>query len=263
MQFNPFNPKTYHVLSYIDRIKLLMLTAMTVGHLAWVLVPTETWLSQFLHFFARMTIPLACFLVVEGFRLTRDVWGYVERLFGFGVLAQIPFAMVNYPLFGETGIVANPLQMLGYGNVLFTLGFGLLTVITLDRIGKAPLFYKPLYLMPIALFMALSTWSDWGVLVIFWVMAIYYAGAWGFVAMSALLFFLSFLSQDNEIFKYVFMLKTQELMDYGVFLTVPIMLWYGKHKANSPKSYRLPRLLFYWYYVGHLLVVAVIYNLVG
>lgn len=239
-----------------------MMVAMTIGHLAWAFVPTDTIWSEVLHFFARLTIPLACFLVVVGFELTKDVWGYVQRLFGFGVLAQIPF-MGYVSLSGGIRLFDNPWFILSYGNVLFTLGFGLLTVITLDKLRHAPSLTKPLYLVPILFFGLCALWSDWGVLVLFWVSAIYWGGiygsqALGFLMMSIVLFGVSFLLRDNpNITPYIATLNTKSLMDYGVFLAVPIMLWYERYRHRSPTHYRLPRLLFYWYYVGHLLVIAV------
>lgn len=257
MSFSIFKPSTYCQLSYIDRIKLLMMVAMTVGHLAWAFVPTETWLSEVLHFFGRLTIPLACFLVVEGYRLTHDVWAYVKRLFGFGVLAQVPFVVSLVPLFGDHGILTNPAYLIFYGNVLFTLGFGLLVLILLDKI-RTQASHEFLYFLSMVACALLAMWSDWGMLVIFWVVAIFYGGAWGYLAMTTGLFVMAFLVKDLPVLSYVFALKTHTLMDYGLFLATPTMVWYNKHKKNSPKDYRLPRLMFYWYYVGHLAILGLV-----
>lgn len=234
-----------------------MMVAMTVGHLAWAFVPTDTLLSELLHFFGRLTIPLACFLVVIGFRLSRNITGYARRLFGFGLLAQLPFAVYIYPLMGDGGLLANPWLIFYYGNVLFTLGFGLLTLIILTHLHQTRNYFYGCVCF--ALLALLSTWSDWGMLVIFWVGAIYYAGAMGFLVMTLLLFGLSFAGQNHPIItQYIAPLNTKNLMDYGVFLSVPIMLWYEQNQHKSPTHYRLPRLLFYWYYVGHLVVISVL-----
>lgn len=264
LNFNPFIISAHQNLSYIDRIKLLMMVAMTVGHLAWAFVPTNTLLSEILHFFGRITIPLACFLVVEGYRLTHDVWGYVRRLFGFGLLAQLPFLLNFYTLFGDDGLLANPAQIITYGNVLFSLGFGLLAIIILDKIHHKNLQQKLIYLILIIPLALLSTWSDWSVFVIFWVGAIFYGGTLGFFLITIGLFGLSFLLQDNlSITPYIITLQTQHLMDYGIFTAIPIMLWYQTNKHRSPTSYRLPRLLFYWYYVLHLLIIGLILNVIA
>lgn len=244
-----------------------MMVAMTIGHLAWAFVPTDTALSEVLHFIGRLTIPLACFLVVLGFELTHDVWAYARRLFAFGVLAQIPYAMFGYPLLGDEGLFANPWHVLAHGNVLFTLGFGLLTLITLNKMQSAKVLAKPSYIVPIVLFALCASWSDWGLLVVFWVVGIYYGkkmGSWavGFTLMTIFLFLMSFLLQDNpNVPPYIVTLNTQTLMDYGVFLAVPIMIWYERNNCRSPKAYRLPRLMFYWYYVTHLAILGLVLNI--
>lgn len=236
---------------------------MTTGHLAWVFVPTDTTLSELLHFFARMTIPLACFLVVQGYYLSKDIWGYARRLFGFALLAQVPFVLAFYDWFGDDGIFNNLHYFLDYGNVLFTLGVGLLSVITLDKIRHSNTPQKFIYLTLLPILALCATWSDWGMLVIFWVCAIFYRGALGFLAVSIGLFVWSFLLQDaTHITPYITTLQTNSLMDYGIFVTVPIMLWYQNNKQNSPTHYRLPRLLFYWYYIGHLVVIGLVSGLI-
>lgn len=251
MQFNPFNPKTYHVLSYLDRIKLLMLMAMTIGHLAWAFVPTDTILSDILHFIARPTIVLACFLVAEGFRLTRDINGYAKRLFGFGVLAQVPFVMA---MMGIWRIVYEPIWVLAVGNVLFTLGLCLVSLILCKKIEKTPnVAFKGFYVLLIVFLMVLSDlfMLDWGYMAMAWTIAIYYKRLWGFVAVTLFIATLSLVA-DVKFIDDMF----QGAMDFGLALAIPIIYWYDKNKHRSPTTYRLPRTLFYWYYVGHLSILA-------
>lgn len=266
-------------LSYLDRIKLLMMFVMTLGHVGWGFVPTDTLLSQLLHFCARMTVVLACFLVVEGFYKTHDLRAYLKRLFGFAVLAQLPYTLYSWG-FDEM----RWLLLLEHGNVLFGLGFALCVLICLQNSGLHKLLpsqrspndhivlfawladdYKNTVLgLCVVGLSLLSLWSDWGVAVIFWVLAYFYGGVYGFGILSLVFFGLSVMMGHKALGDNVFLpINASQLMDYGVLLAVPIVAWYQKYQHRSPKGYRLPRLLFYWYYVLHLLVLALMGLLVG
>lgn len=240
-------------LSYLDRIKLIMLAMMTTGHIAWAFVPTESLLSQALHFFARSTVVLACFLIVKGFCLTKDLNGYLKRLFGFGILAQIPYIMMTVGLWR---IVYEPIVVFYAGNVLLTLGLCLLAVMACDKIKNSnPLqkFGYGIYIIVLMLVGFLFS-TDWNYVAIVWAIGIYYKRLIGFITVTIVLIIMSFLF-DNEFVDYAF---SGQLMDYGLLLALPIMYWYDKNKQNSPKTYRLPRTFFYWYYVIHALIIGLL-----
>lgn len=197
-----------------------------------------------LHFIARITIPLACFLVV-GYQKTKDVYGYIARLLGFAVLAQIPFIMSQI---GLTNLIAMPFLILYYGNALFSLAFGLMAVMLADgRYLAGHLTAPAVRIIGVLVLFGLSFWSDWSFAVVLWVLAIYYRGTTGFVVATVGLFLLSLIASKDSA---LIIARADGVMDYGLFLAVPMMAWY-EHTTHRPVVYRLPRLLFYWYYVGH------------
>lgn len=246
-------PFYFTQLSYIDRIKLLMMVAMTVGHWAWAFVPIQTMLSQCLHFVARITIPLACFLLVIGYQKTHNLTAYVKRLFGFAVLAQIPFIFSQIPL---AELWENPHYLWYGGNVLFSLGVALLALICAEKLKTvSPLEQKFCYGLALVMLFVLSLWSDWSYAVMLWVLAIFYYGVRGFITTCLLLLGLSAVVGWSYHHRLV-PLVASSLMDYGVFLAIPIMHWYHINKHRSPTKFRLPRLTFYWYYPLHLLVIG-------
>lgn len=244
-------------LSYLDRIKLLMMVAMTIGHFAWAFVPTETTLSDLLHFFARVTIPLVCFLVVQGFYLSRDLFGYAKRLFVFAFLAQVGFTVAQTGLWA---VIETPQLVITYGNVLFTLGFGLLALMAVHETKQRPIDQKLPFLLAVLFLGVVALWSDWGISVIVWILSIYGFGAMGFLWATLGLFLFAYSLPDELM---VLFPNIKNPMDFGLFLSVPIMLWYEKNKQNSPKVYRLPRTFFYWYYVGHLWVIGLLLTVLG
>lgn len=240
-------------LSYLDRIKLLMLAMMTTGHFAWAFVPTDTLLGQAMHFFARSTVMLACFLVVEGFRLTHDLTGYLRRLFGFGLIAQIPYIMM---MVGVWRIYYDPMILLMMINVLITLGLGLFSLVLCKKAETGNWLNKLTAIVVISIIMVLAYIFnlDWGYGVILWTIAIYYKRVWGFIGVTAIVFVFSLLF-ENSVADYLFL---GGAMSYGIILAIPIMVWYEKNKHKSPKTYRLPRTFFYWYYVIHTFIIGLL-----
>lgn len=74
----------------------------------------------------RLGFPIFCFLLIEGFLHTRNVWKYAFRLFLFSLISEIPFDLAFR---GE-------LFNTGYQNVFFTLLLGLLALIFIQMAEK-------------------------------------------------------------------------------------------------------------------------------
>ena len=74
----------------------------------------------------RIAFPIFCFLIVEGFCHTRNVWKYAGRLFLFSLISEIPF---DIALKGSWYYPAKQ-------NVYFTLLIGLLVIIGISYCDK-------------------------------------------------------------------------------------------------------------------------------
>lgn len=67
----------------------------------------------------RVAFPIYCFLLVEGFLYTKNVYRYITRMFLFVLLAELPFDMA----------FAGEFPYLNYQSVMLTLLIGLLTML--------------------------------------------------------------------------------------------------------------------------------------
>ena len=74
-----------------EQLKLIAICSMVIDHIAWGFVDFYSPLGQFLHILGRLTIPIMCFFIAEGYRKTSSLPKYIERMITFGICAIIPF----------------------------------------------------------------------------------------------------------------------------------------------------------------------------
>lgn len=76
-----------------NALKIIAIIAMTLDHLAWVIFPgfpTDWWILL-IHSVGRLTAPIMCFFIAEGFHYTRNVKKYAFRLFLFAVISHFAY----------------------------------------------------------------------------------------------------------------------------------------------------------------------------
>lgn len=86
-------------------------------------------IDRILRLTGRISFPIFCFLLVEGFLHTKNRTNYAVRLFVFALLSEIPFDLA----------ICHTLFDFRVQNVFFTLLIGLLVMIFCDRLHKRPL----------------------------------------------------------------------------------------------------------------------------
>lgn len=84
-------------------------------------------MDRVLRYIGRLAFPIFCFLLVEGFLHTHDVKRYVERLFLFGLLSEVPFDMAFF---------RTPFHW-GNQNVYWTLALGVLAMALMQKFQDA------------------------------------------------------------------------------------------------------------------------------
>lgn len=104
-------------------LKWIAILSMMTDHFACVFLQEETKLYVFLRLLGRIAFPIYAFLLTEGFLHTTNVKKYLQRLFFFALLSEIPFDLAFYgtPFYPERQ------------NVFFTLGIGLLGMFLLKK----------------------------------------------------------------------------------------------------------------------------------
>lgn len=139
-------------------LKLIAILAMVCSHVyKGILVGQKEFL--FLDIIGRISFPIFCFLLVEGFCYTKNRKKYLFRLWLFAVFSEIPFDLLFF------GTYFTYLTQ----NVLFTMLIGVLTLWGMEKAGRKYQWIVLILGMCVAWFLK-TDYSVWGI----WVIACFY-----------------------------------------------------------------------------------------
>lgn len=166
-------------------LKLIAMLSMLIDHIGAVIVGpyTDSVLERdgydtvrrltecydLLRAIGRIAFPIFCFLLIEGFIHTKNVWRYAARLLLFAILSEVPF---NLAFRGK-------IFDIGYNNVLITLLIGLLMMIGLQTVKdrmQISSVYKTLLSLPVigvSMFIAYLLKTDYSYIGVFSIAMLY------------------------------------------------------------------------------------------
>lgn len=198
-------------------LKILAIVAMVIDHMGAVLFPEQL----IFRYIGRLSFPIFCFLLVEGFVYTRNVYKYVMRLGIFAVVSEVPYDLA----------FCNEIFNWNKQNVFFTLCLGVAVLYLLKNTRNN--IEKAIYIV-FAMFFAEMLRSDYGafgILLIIWFYMLYDDKAWKLAGGAMWSFY-------NGI----------GIQSYGALAMIPIALYNGKRGAKL-------KYIFYLFYPLHLLLL--------
>lgn len=148
-------------------LKLIAIFVMTIDHIAWIFVATESFLGQLMHFLGRLTAPIMCYFLAQGYRYSKDKKSYALRLSVFALLAQVPYSLMIH---GYNQVFADFSLLIFQGNILFNLLIALFSLMLLHTC-----FSWLLKVAVLSLLFYLSTFLDWGIYIITFSLVLYYS----------------------------------------------------------------------------------------
>ena len=233
-------------------IKLLAVFAMTLDHIGWIFFAQSDVISQILHFFGRLTAPLMCFFLVEGYHLTQSKQRYARRLLIFALLSQLPFTWLAH---SAQAIVQQPELILKQANILFNLLFALGVL----SIRHSRLHGVTKTVVILAALLAAS-YADWGVYVIVFCLVLDWLRedrqqqiiGYTMVAMAML------LVADLGLIQVMPMLVTA-WFPLGILLAGVVLYTYQGKKGRQWGG----RYFFYVYYPLHIIILAALADSLG
>lgn len=204
-------------------LKIIAIITMLIDHIGGILFPQYV----FLRIIGRLAFPIFCFLLVEGFLHTHNVYSYALRLGLFALISEVPFDLAIYhvPFYPY------------HQNVFFTLLIGLLVLIGFKNFQERP--FIQLMIFAVGAFLALKCQVDYGVFGVAMIVLIYlYSIHHNFLILALGFVFLNFLAKGIQCF--------------GALAILPIALYNGKRGISL-------KYIFYIFYPAHLLTLYFIY----
>ncbi|MDH6363315.1 hypothetical protein M2139_000265 [Enterococcus sp. PF1-24] len=234
-------------------LKVVAIVAMFLNHLGSGLAIDKysEALFFFTEFIGKLTFPIMAYLLVEGFRYTRNKVKYGSRLALFSVISAYPFQQLFY----ASGSFS-PIQLVN--NIFFTLLMGLILISICEKVN-----HGVLQGLLVILFSGLTMFSDWpliGVLLIYGFYRIKDAKKRVIIPVLYTLAFLVFIMLSG----YFYMPEAVPLYTiftgFGLLLVIPLLLNYNGQRGYSPQWVKWG---FYLFYPVHLMLLVFIRNFLG
>ncbi|MBQ7801700.1 MAG: conjugal transfer protein TraX [Oscillospiraceae bacterium] len=234
-----------------NSIKVIAIIAMTIDHLAWMLFPgyPREFLPIVLHIIGRLTCPIMCYFVAEGYHYTKDVNKYTGRLFLFAFISHFAyvFASANF-VDWKSFIPFYYGDVLDQTSVMWSLAWGLvmLRVVDSGRIGQK------VKVVLIILICLLSFASDWSCIASLCILAFGTNRGNFKKQMLWMVFYVA-------IYAVVYAAAIDEvygLIQMAVVFAIPILALYNGQRGRNPQINKIMKWSFYLYYPLHLFMIG-------
>ena len=212
-----------------NSIKLIAIFAMIIDHIGWAFIVNDTPQGQLIHLLGRITAPIMCYFIVEGYCYTKNFNKYAARLTIFALISHFPYVLF------KTGKIFSVLPC----SMMFTLLLCLFSILVYEKVDG---FINKISF--ILILILLSFVSDWNIFAILFTLCFY------IFKKKKILIFISIC-----IITVLKIIITQQVYQIGILLSLPLLLFlYNGERGN----FKLNKYLFYWIYPLNLIIIGVI-----
>lgn len=236
-----------------NQLKLIAIIAMTVDHIAWAMFDgyPSALLPLVMHIIGRLTCPIMCYFIAEGYHYTRNINKYTFRLFAFAFVSHFAYIFASNDFVDFKSFI--PFY---YGNflnqtsVMWSLAWGLVMLRIADS-KRIKSIYKVLLVILICI---ITLPSDWSCIAALCIMAIGTNRGDFRKQMSWMIFYVALYS-----LVYFFAIdKAYGILQMGVVLSIPVIAMYNGKRGKNPKINKFMKWFFYIFYPLHLFVIGLI-----
>lgn len=236
-----------------NQLKLIAIIAMTVDHIAWAMFDgyPSALLPLIMHIIGRLTCPIMCYFIAEGYHYTRNINKYTFRLFAFAFVSHFAYIFASNDFVDFKSFI--PFY---YGNflnqtsVMWSLAWGLVMLRIADS-KRIKSIYKVLLVILICI---ITLPSDWSCIAALCIMAIGTNRGDFRKQMSWMIFYVALYS-----LVYFFAIdKAYGILQMGVVLSIPVIAMYNGKRGKNPKINKFMKWFFYIFYPVHLFVIGLI-----
>lgn len=236
-----------------NQLKLIAIIAMTVDHIAWAMFDgyPSALLPLVMHIIGRLTCPIMCYFIAEGYHYTRNINKYTFRLFAFAFVSHFAYIFASNDFVDFKSFI--PFY---YGNflnqtsVMWSLAWGLVMLRIADS-KRIKSIYKVLLVILICI---ITLPSDWSCIAALCIMAVGTNRGDFRKQMSWMIFYVALYS-----LVYFFAIdKAYGILQMGVVLSIPVIAMYNGKRGKNPKINKFMKWFFYIFYPAHLFVIGLI-----
>ena len=234
-----------------NALKLIAIIAMTLDHIAWLLYPgypTEA-LPLAIHILGRLTCPIMCYFIAEGYHYTSSFRRYALRLFLLAVVSHFAYVFASnaYTNWHSFLPFYNG-SILNQTGVVWSLLGGLLMLRVNDTDWPEAKKAACILLLSLVTFPA-----DWSCIAALCILSI---GANRGDSKKQLLWCAFYVCLYAAVY-FVFLDRLYGLVQLCVFLSVPLLRLYNGTRGKSERLNRVMKPLYYLYYPLHLFVIGI------
>ncbi len=219
---------------------------MTIDHIAYAFVPDGSLPYFIMRFIGKLTAPLMCFFLAEGFIYTHNRKMYFLRLFSFALISQPAYYLFIYKDFSR-GLF----HFLISWNVMFTLAVSLvcLSIMTSEKMKSIS------KMISFSVVFSLAKFGDWSYMIPIWTIVFYVFRnnkkkmSVVFLIFSLILLPFFFLKYFTNFISFTYL--------YGSLLVPVVLNLYNskREESNSELKKQFNKWFFYWFYPVHLLII--------
>ena len=237
-----------------NAIKLIAIAAMTVDHIAWAVFPgyPKEFLPLLMHIIGRITCPIMCYCIAEGYHYTRNIRKYTARLFVFALISHFCYIYFSHDFIDWRSFI--PFYYGGALNqtsVMWSLAWGLVML----RVAESKKITSGAVRVLLILLICLVSFpSDWSCIASLCVMA--FGTNRGDLKKQS--FWLLFYAALYAVVYFFAIDRVYGILQMGVALSLPVLRLYNGQRGKSPAVNRFMRWFFYLYYPAHLLLIGLL-----
>ena len=233
--------------------KIIAIIAMTIDHITWLLFPGYPIepLPIILHIIGRLTCPIMCYFIAEGFHYTKDITKYTKRLFIFAVISHFPYIFASNNFVDWKSFIPFYYgQFLNQTSVMWSLAWGLVML----RVSYSEKLNQSLKTLLILLICLISFPSDWSCIASLCILVFGTNRGEFKKQMVWMIFYVALYSTV-----YFFALdKIYGLIQMAVVLSIPVLMMYNGQRGKNKTVNKIMKWVFYIYYPLHLFIIGLI-----
>ncbi len=216
-----------------NQLKVIAILAMVFDHCMVVFVPHDLAVYEFLRLPGKLTAPIMCFLIAEGYYHTSNLPKYMGRLFWMAIISHIPFTLCfGYDVWAFWRAT----------DVMWSLLFGLIALTAYHQ----------------------KSWSGGRKLIVILLCCLLsYSADWNYIAVLMILSYGVFRGYKNKKTAAhigvggLYLLQgalegASVTARLGVFFSIPLLRRYNGKRGRKSKALQWA---FYWFYPVHLLLL--------